>query len=64
MPTCPYCTRELTTLYSSLRITLRWRNDSWNVDNQNGEEITTCPECHTELEPRVLDSLGVPVEMR
>jgi hypothetical protein len=64
MPECPYCKQDITKLYSSLRITLLWRDNIWVVDNEDGDEVTVCPECYEELGPKDLDKLSVPIEMR
>ena len=64
MPVCPYCSQDITILYSSLRRDLIWHDAKWTVDTYYGEAATACSACYEELGPRDLDKLDVPNELR
>ncbi len=64
MPICPYCSHEITTIYSSLRRTLVSHDGKWVVDISDNEAAIACSGCYEELGPRDLDKLGVPNELR
>ena len=61
---CPYCSQEITTLYSSLRSNLIWHDGKWVVDKSDDEVDIVCSACYEELGPKDLDKLGVPSELR
>jgi len=64
MPVCPYCSQEITTLYSSLNRNLVWHDGKWAVDMSDGEVVIACSACYEEFGPKDLDKLGVPNELR
>ena len=64
MPICPYCSQEITTLYSSPRRDLVWHNGKWVIDISDYEAVIACSACYEELGPKDLDKLGVPSELR
>jgi len=64
MPVCPYCSEEITTLYSSPRRNLVWQDGKWVVDISDYEVAIVCSACYEELGPEDLNKLGVPNELR
>ena len=64
MPVCPYCSQEITTLYSSLRRNLVWHDGKWIVDISDYDVAIACSACYEELGPKDLDKLGIPNKLR
>lgn len=64
MPVCPYCSQEITTLYSSSRRNLVWHEEKWVVDISDCEVTFVCSACYEELGPKDLNKLGVANELR
>ncbi|MCK4784734.1 MAG: hypothetical protein KAV87_13360 [Desulfobacteraceae bacterium] len=64
MPVCPYCSHDITTLFSNSRRNLVWYDEKWLVDVSDGEVTIVCSACYEELGPKDLDKLGVPDELR
>jgi len=64
MPVCPYCSQEITTLYSSLSTNLLWHDEKWVVDVSDNEATIACSACYEELGPKDMDMLGVPNKLR
>ena len=64
MPVCPYCSQNITTLYSSLRRYFVWYDGKWVVDISDDEAVVACSVCYEELGPKDLDKLGVLIELR
>lgn len=64
MSVCPYCNKEITTLYSSIKRDLVWYDGKWIADISGAEVVIACSACYEELGPRDLDKLDVPDELR
>ena len=64
MPVCPYCSQEITTLYSSLSRNIVWHDGKWVMDTSDDEVVIACSVCYEELGPGDLDKLSVPPELR
>lgn len=64
MPVCPYCGKEIITLYSTQRRNLVWHDGKWLADISDNEAAVTCSACYEEIGPRDLDKLGVPNVLR
>lgn len=64
MPVCPYCSQEITKLYSSPRRNLVWNNGKWVIDESDYDVAIVCSACYEELGPKDLDGLHVPNELR
>lgn len=63
MPVCPYCKKEITALYSSMKRELIW-DGKWTLDSSGDEVVIACSTCYEELGPKDLDTLSVPSELR
>ncbi|MBA7644571.1 hypothetical protein ES703_52315 [subsurface metagenome] len=64
MPVCPYCSQEITTLYSNPMVNLVWHDGKWVIDVSDYEVAIACPNCYEELGPKDLDKLGVLSKLR
>lgn len=63
MPVCPYCSQEITMLYSSTSKNIVWRDGKWVTDTSDYEVVIGCSACYEELGPKDLDKLNVPDEL-
>ena len=64
MPVCPYCSQEITTLYSSLSRNIVWHDGKWVADTSDDEVVIACSVCYEEFGPKDLDRLNMPNELR
>lgn len=61
---CPYCGKEVHTIYTSRTVHLVHVNDEWKEEQVDRYCTYQCPECYEELSPDDLDKMGVPNEIR
>ena len=64
MPQCPYCHKEIDTIYTSRTVHLKYKDGKWVEEQVDHYFTAQCPECYEEFSPEDLDKLGVPEEIR
>ena len=63
-PVCPYCGKDITTIYTSRTVILTYKDGKWVEEMADHYFTTQCPECHEEFNYTELDALGIPQEIR